>query len=146
MKWHLRDILSALPSESCIPWPGTLDKWGYGSGNAHRRVYEKVVGLVPLGMQLDHLCHTADPTCAGGVTCAHRACVNPAHMEPVTQWENAARGVRAQQTHCKQGHEFTPENTRMRGRTGRDDYSHRDCRACNREAARRYAARKRAAS
>ena len=67
----------------------------------------------------------------------HRRCVNPAHLEPVTFEENQRRSpinfmlTNAEKTHCDSGHEFTPENTRMwRG--------HRFCKACNREAVKRY--------
>lgn len=97
--------------------------------DAHRVVYEEYVGPIPEGLQLDHVCHTLDKDCAGGHSCPHRRCVNPAHLEPVTQRENALRGVsfsaaNAVKTHCAQGHEFTPENTYYRTPT------HRQCRTC----------------
>jgi hypothetical protein len=109
--------------------------------DAHRVVYEEYVGPIPEGLQLDHVCHTLDKDCAGGHSCPHRRCVNPAHLEPVTQRENALRGVsfsavNAAKTHCGNGHEFTPENTYYRTPT------HRVCRACNNAAAQAYYRRK----
>lgn len=110
----------------CIDWAGRLNRQGYGRIGwdlAHRRAYEQSVGPVPDGMELDHLCRNA-------------RCVNPDHLEPVTREENMRRRSEAQ-THCKHGHEFTPENTYPRPKDGR-----RQCRACNREAVRRYKTRK----
>jgi hypothetical protein len=95
----------------------------------HRVSYEHHVGPIPDGLQLDHLCHTADRECAGGFGCLHRRCVNPAHLEPVTHQENALRGrsISAEnhtKTVCARGHEFTEENT-YRSPTGS-----RGCRIC----------------
>jgi hypothetical protein len=72
----------------------------------HRLTYEALVGPIPGGLQIDHLCR-------------NRGCCNPAHLEPVTPRENSLRGVgptaeNATKTHCDQGHEFTPENTARR--------------------------------
>jgi hypothetical protein len=116
----------------CWLWTASLDSHGYGqigdSGRlrmAHSVVYELFVGPVPVGLELDHLCRVP-------------ACVNPDHLEPVTRHENIMRGVNpdvqrarhAARTHCKRGHEFTPENTYL-APTGRQ------CRTCGRERARR---------
>ena len=86
---------------------------------AHRVVYELVVGPVEDGMVLDHLCRNT-------------LCVNPAHVEPVTQRVNVRRGVgtaaeNARKTHCDRGHAMTGENLRIlyNGK--------RCCRACHRD-------------
>jgi hypothetical protein len=85
---------------------------------AHRIMYQWLVGPIPDGLVIDHLCR-------------NRWCVTPAHMEPVTTRENVLRGeghaaVNAAKTHCIHGHEFTPENTyRWKG-------SRRTCRECSR--------------
>lgn len=70
---------------------------------AHRVAYELLVGPIPDGLDIDHLCR-------------NRACVNPAHMEPVPRSVNVLRGVspaalNAGKLRCCRGHEFTPENT-----------------------------------
>jgi hypothetical protein len=114
------------PSGDCWEWIGARKPTGYGSfwispsrSNeiSHRVAYQMLVGPIPDGLELDHLCR-------------NRCCVNPDHLEPVTRKENARRGVRwprhAHRTHCKHGHEFTPENTRH----GKDGV--RYCRACAR--------------
>lgn len=83
--------------------------------SGHRVAYEDKYGTIPEGMVLDHLCR-------------NRACINPDHLEVVTQRENIMRGVgvaakNAQKTHCKRGHEFTGNNLyRYKGK--------RMCRQC----------------
>jgi len=110
----------------CWLWTGRTHK-GYGThpriGLAHRFTYEQLVGPIPVGMEIDHLCRNT-------------MCCNPAHLEPVTRAENMRRQSTAQ-THCKHGHEFTPENTYKRN-------GHRSCRACTAAAQRRYQERQRA--
>jgi hypothetical protein len=128
--------------QACWPWVAGGSS-GYGHVRwlghvrvAHRIAYELAVGPIPEGMDLDHLCHTNDASCRGGVSCPHRRCVNPAHLEPVTNLVNVMRGrsphaTAARQTHCAQGHEFTPENTRIYPARP----NARACLACKRAAA-----------
>ncbi|MDP2917085.1 MAG: HNH endonuclease signature motif containing protein [Dehalococcoidia bacterium] len=88
--------------------------------SAHKFAYETLVGPVPEGKELDHLCRNPP-------------CVNPAHLEPVTHQENDIRGiagtVSAQRlrsiTHCPQGHPYDLFNTYIHPKTGA-----RMCRIC----------------
>jgi hypothetical protein len=102
---------------------------------AHRFAYELVVGPIAEGLQLDHVK-------ARG--CEYRHCVNPAHLEPVTQQENIRRGDAcrvaaarmADKTHCPQGHPFDEVNTYH------DRRGWRGCRACRRASGRRRSGRR----
>lgn len=110
----------------CVVWAATRNNKGYGwfysntAGRqvlAHRWSYEYFVGPIPDGLDLDHLCSTP-------------YCVNPDHLEPVTHAENqrrmgARRGGRYV-THCRHGHEYTPENSYV------DPRGKRLCRTCQR--------------
>jgi hypothetical protein len=101
---------------------------------AHRVAYELWVKPIPEGMEIDHLCHPGDGSCPPE-TCLHRICVNPAHLEAVTGAENKRRSncisaQEAKRTHCIRGHEFTPENTRIRIR--RSGNETRACKECER--------------
>ena len=88
-----------LTANDCWLWNYRTDRDGYGrisfSGGvkeeAHRVSYETFVGPIPAGLQLDHVCHTRDPSCVGGQACLHRRCVNPRHLEVVTLADNVER-------------------------------------------------------
>lgn len=124
------------PNTGCWLWTGCLaHENGYARFSVfgrqlqvHRWAYEYFVGPIPEGLHLDHLCRV-------------RSCVNPAHLEPVTNRENALRGisfsaVNAKKTHCVNGHELSGDNLRItRERNGRRG---RGCRACNRAMCRKY--------
>jgi hypothetical protein len=112
-------------------WAAYVDLCGYGRfrvggkygtmATAHRLAYRKLVGEISDGLQVDHLCRV-------------RCCVNPNHMEAVSQQENMRRGVVGKhnraKTHCPRGHEYTPENTYIRKKM-------RHCKACCRLKARK---------
>lgn len=132
--WALVDK-SAGP-DGCWPWTGRIERTGYArfyaNGRtvaAHRFAYELVVGLIPEGLVLDHVCHSAD--CHLGSECPHRRCVNPAHLCPVTNRENVLRGASnsarsARATHCAKGHPFDAQNTTV------DKRGWRRCLECDR--------------
>lgn len=109
--------------DECWPWLAAKHPSGHGRfkgpdgrpESAHLSVYRHLVGEIPEATELDHLCHTRDTSCAGGPTCPHRACVNPAHMEPVTKRDNLLRGRsfsadNARKTHCPKGHPLAGDN------------------------------------
>lgn len=106
----------------CWLWTASGNGRGYGKFHvdgtlryAHRWVYEQLVGPVPAGLELDHLCRVP-------------ACVNPDHLEPVTHAENMRRGAPTgrRKTHCPQGHPYAGAHLYVTP-DGR-----RDCRTCRR--------------
>lgn len=114
-------------SSGCWRWHGNLHPdSGYGrvwfsktdDRFVHRVAYEWAIGSIPEGLVLDHLCR-------------NRWCVNPSHLEPVTNGENVLRGysgsaVNARKQRCWRGHAFTPDNTYV-AKSGA-----RHCRECAR--------------
>ena len=115
-------VAKSNPTE-CWQWKGGTTGRGYGSfwdgaryTGAHRIAYSFAKGPIPEGLQIDHLCR-------------NKLCVNPAHLEAVTQKVNVLRGIgitaqNAKKTHCVNGHEFTKKNT-MQWSGGRA------CKACH---------------
>ena len=109
----------------CWQWQGRINPKGYGifqGRMAHRFSFILANGEIPDGLEIDHLCR-------------NRGCVRPNHLELVTHSENLKRGIvgrknhNAFKTHCKYGHEFTPENTYRYPETSL--YAEkRICRAC----------------
>jgi len=107
---YLEDDLARVGADSgqCWVWMGDwggTDEYRYGRfrfGGGRMQAHR--VSLLDFGVKLtdefhvDHLCRNT-------------SCVNPKHLEAVTQAENIARGRLGNRTHCKQGHEYTPENT-----------------------------------
>lgn len=112
----------------CFLFTGRLDPKGYGafdlkdgSVRAHRYAFE-TFGVVPVGLELDHLCRV-------------RCCVNPEHMEAVTHAENMRRGAHATKAHCPHGHPYDDENTYVCRDSGGG--LQRLCRECRRQRARK---------
>lgn len=119
-------------TDGCWLWIGAMYSNGYGhfatssprkDHLAHRFAYERLVGSIPVGLTLDHLCR-------------NRACVRPDHLEPVTQEVNNRRGMGAsgrhfRATHCPKGHPYDGENLYIR-----PDGMGRGCKECRRESVR----------
>lgn len=109
----------------CWKWTGTLNANGYGRiidkgvrRQASRVAYELFNGQITPGLTIDHVCR-------------NRWCVNPGHLQAVSNRENVTRGigpsaVNARKTKCPQGHAYNEINTRV-GHGGK-----RQCRACDR--------------
>lgn len=111
----------------CWEWTATLNSEGYGMyfiennvvRSAHRISYDIFKGLECMGLVIDHICR-------------NRKCVNPDHLREVSNAINnlensqGPSAINALKTHCKYGHEYTPENTRkVLNRKG-----HKNNRAC----------------
>ena len=129
-------------SNGCWRWTGRLagqQKYGqvWHEGHyyyVHCVAYELLVGPIPDGCTLDHICHNAAAEaglCDGGPECDHHRCTNPDHLEPKPLGDNVLSSpltwaaINKAKTHCKRGHPFDEENTGYKKGT-----RHRFCRAC----------------
>ena len=129
MTFRLADLPERMQNKiavenDCWIWTGAKNNKGYGSvadghgGSvlAHRKTYTLGKGEIPAGLQIDHLCRRP-------------SCVNPAHLEAVTDVENMRRRY-AQMTHCPQGHELSGSNLRLSMK--KDGSERRVCITCQR--------------
>ena len=143
LAWRFWSKVQVRGLDECWPWLDKPGADGYGRFNvgtglspvlAHRFAWVQSVGQTlledgPEPDTLDHTCHNETLACRGGVTCPHRLCCNPYHLEATTRAENVRRGrtnraTMQERTHCRNGHEYTDANTYWwRGK--------RRCRACN---------------
>ncbi len=128
-------IIDKIDVGDCWEWTGAKAR-GYGYtwyegkvSPAHRVVYELLVGGIPDGLQIDHLCRNPP-------------CVNPDHLEPVTSEENTRRGIRRRKgSSCVYGHTLSGDNLYIYPKS-----KQRGCRACARRRNREYSERKRSSS
>lgn len=123
--------LYEVDQSGCWIWQGRLDRDGYGcrggamrsefgTDRAHRAFYMMLVGEIPEGLVIDHLCRVP-------------ACVNPDHLEPVTPEENTQRGenflaANRRVESCPQGHEYSGENLIVKVK--RSGQKSRTCKVC----------------
>ena len=119
----------------CWEWIACLNSRGYGltaggkkgkSILTHRKAWEVIVGEIPVGLTIDHLCF-------------NKICVNTDHLEVVTGEENTRRAA-ARITHCRHGHPLSGENLRIKRR--RNGRSQRECKTCKAAYQRSYRARR----
>ena len=122
----------------CWIWTGSKTSRGYGNAYIagqyvlmHRAAYEHYIGPIPEGYNVTH-------------TCRNQLCLQPKHLKAVTPREktlqyNGPTTINARKTHCKRGHEFTPENTHV------TPLGSRICRICRKQHAHNAYLRKKAA-
>lgn len=125
--------ISPEPNTGCWLWTGAINSGGYSNMKhgdkytcAHRVSYEFYRGPIPEGMVVDHLCRV-------------KSCVNPSHMEIVTQRTNVLRGD-VPTTHCPNGHEYTSDNTYLSKQ--KRGWVSKNCRICTIERAKEYRRKK----
>jgi HNH endonuclease len=119
-----------LAMDECWIWTGTKNRKGYGQSrfkgatiSAHRLMYILVNGSIRKDLQVDHLCR-------------NHSCVNPAHLEAVTQRVNTLRGightaVNARKKVCLNGHRLSGDNVYLYK-------GHRECKSCRAMRLRKY--------
>lgn len=127
--------MKQINTDDCWLWAGKVDRYGYGGLQiwidgkdryyiAHRIVYQTLVGPIPEGLDLDHLCKV-------------KLCVNPEHLEPVTKRVNTQRrfGVTLQYgadwpMKCARGHELTPDNVYIVLKNKNTGTTGKTCKTC----------------
>lgn len=130
---HMVKKLVPVTEAGCWIWMASCSSGGYGMvshngkpAGAHRVAYELLVGPIPDGLDIDHLCRV-------------RCCCNPAHMEPVTRRVNLLRAeslaaINARKTHCPKGHAYEGNNLRTLPN------GERKCKICSHETLQRFKA------
>lgn len=119
-------------TSGCVEYTGALDSDGYGRqitrgstadrAQPHVAAYELLVGPVPDGHELDHLCR-------------NKVCCNPSHLRLLTNVDNATDNTQGSKTECPRGHPYNEENTYMTPK------GHRRCRPCARQVKREWHAK-----
>lgn len=137
---RLWERVSPEPNSGCWLWLGGHSPRGYGmfyvngkNRAVHRVSFELYVGPIPDGLELDHKCRNP-------------ACLNPAHLEPVTHIENMRRGQpgiitgakQRAKTHCPSGHKYEGRNLYVRNN------GERECAECSRIRSKEYQRKRRA--
>ena len=118
--------------DGCWFWLGSLSNKTQGHGvfkingkqyYIHRAFYSHFIGLIPEGLVIDHLCE-------------NKTCVNPFHLEPVTNRENIIRAAENRRYRrdgridlCRRGHPM--EGYNLAYRVTKNGYKNRYCRMCN---------------
>lgn len=137
----IRNIDFSMDETACWEWVGQRSYSGYGQAKltlagmervvlAHRWLYEALVGPIPAGLTLDHLCK-------------NKSCVNPKHLEPVTIADNIRRGdsksaVSRRTGRCTKGHHVVDPG----GWIEYSDGARRACRICKNASVRKWRATK----
>jgi hypothetical protein len=116
------------PMSGCWLWIGEQGHSGYGRFDcgggrriaAHRFSLSLSRGPIPPELVVDHLCRNT-------------TCVNPQHLEAVTNWENTLRstnfiGRNPSKTHCPAGHAYSGANLYVQ-----PGIRKRECRACRKD-------------